>query len=79
MRIRVDDLVARCKRCGSVEFRRLSDEPLRPQSALACEGCEQRTTYRELLDGIGEEAMRLARESIARMKKTKMRPRRPRK
>jgi len=79
MKIRVDDLVGRCRRCGSVDFRALSEGALKPQSALACEGCEARTTYRELLDSIGEEAMKLANESIARMKKTKLRPRKPRK
>ena len=62
-----------------MEFRALSEGALKPQSPLACEGCEARITYRELLDSIGEEAMKLARESIARMKKTKLRPRKPRK
>jgi hypothetical protein len=36
---------------------------------MRCDGCGGETTYRELLEQIGEEAMRRANESLADLKK----------
>jgi hypothetical protein len=36
---------------------------------MACAGCGERTTYRELLEQIGEEAIQRANEAIANLKR----------
>ena len=41
---------------------------------MACSSCGQRTTYRELLEQIGEEAMKRANEALAALKKKKPKP-----
>jgi hypothetical protein len=36
---------------------------------MECSGCGERTAYRELLEQIGEEAIRRANESLAALKR----------
>lgn len=67
MLVAVRDIAARCRKCGKTDFT-LSGE-LRLTSVLACTACGQPATYRELLEQIGEEAIRRANESIARLKR----------
>jgi len=70
MQVSVGDITARCKECGGTEFKVLSSGNLRLTSRLVCIKCERVTTYLDLLDVIGEEAMRRANESLAKLKKS---------
>ena len=69
MQVAVRDIVANCRRCGSTDFAPAAGNELRLTSVLACSGCGERATYRELLEQIGEEAIRRANESIERLKR----------
>lgn len=69
MLVAVRDIAARCRKCGKIDFRTLGGGELRLTSAMACTGCGEPTTYRELLEQIGEEAIRRANEAIARLKR----------
>ncbi|HYX63718.1 MAG TPA: hypothetical protein VE935_05805 [Burkholderiales bacterium] len=69
MQVAVRDIAARCRRCGSTDFAPAAGSDLRLTSVLACSGCGERATYRELLEQIGEEAIRRANESIERLKR----------
>ena len=73
MLVAVRDIAARCRKCGGTDFRPLAAGELRLDTAMACSGCGERTTYRDLLEQIGEEAIRRANEAIERLR------RRPRK
>jgi hypothetical protein len=68
MLVAVRDIAARCRKCGKTDFRPLGSAELRLTSAMACNGCGERTTYRDLLEQIGEEAIRRANEAFARLK-----------
>ena len=69
MLVAVRDIAARCRRCGSTDFRPAAADELRLTSALLCSGCGERATYRELLEQIGEEAIRRANDAIERLKR----------
>ena len=69
MQVSVGDITARCKECGGNEFKTLGAGPMRLTSRLVCIKCERVTTYLDLLDFIGGEAMRRANDSLAKLKK----------
>ena len=69
MLVAVRDIAARCRKCGKTDFAPLAAGELRLTSVLACTGCGQRATYRELLERIGEEAIRRANDAIERLKR----------
>jgi hypothetical protein len=71
MIVAVRDIAARCRKCSNSDFRPLSGGDLRLATAMACTHCGQKTTYRDLLEQIGEEAMKRANEAIARLKRPK--------
>jgi hypothetical protein len=68
MLVAVRDIAARCRKCGETDFKPLVPGALRLATTMACAGCGERTTYRELLEQIGEEAIRRANDAIARLK-----------
>jgi len=74
MIVAVRDITAHCRKCGKTDFQLLSGGEPRLTSAMACSSCGQRTTYRELLEQIGEEAMKRANEALAALKKKKPKP-----
>jgi hypothetical protein len=78
MIVSVGELSARCKSCGGKDFRLVDAGAVRLTSRMACTGCSQGTTYRELLESIGEEAMRRANEALEKLRKTRRGPK-PRK
>lgn len=69
MLVAVRDIAARCRKCGKTDFQPLGAGELRLTSVLACTGCGHRATYRELLERIGEQAVKRANESIAQLKR----------
>lgn len=73
------DVTARCPACGGIKFGPLLEGQLRLDSVLVCSRCAATTTYRELLDQIGEEAMKRANESLDKLQTKRGRPRKPRK
>jgi uncharacterized Zn finger protein len=79
MLVGIGDINASCKGCGRTDFKVLSTGALRLTSALECTGCGRKTTYLELLDAIGEEAIRRANEALAKLKKNPPRGSKPRK
>jgi len=69
MLVAVRDIAARCRKCGATDFKPQGGGELRLTTVMACAGCAERTTYRELLEQIGEEAIQRANEAIARLKR----------
>ena len=69
MLVAVRDIAARCRNCGKTDFKPPAAGDLRLTTLLACTSCGERSTYRELLEQIGEEAIRRANEAIARLKR----------
>lgn len=78
MIVSVGDISARCKSCDGQDFRVTDEGGLRLTSRMACAGCGQVTTYRELLESIGEDAMRRANDALEKLRKRR-RPTKPRK
>jgi hypothetical protein len=68
--IRVRNLKAVCS-CGSAEFLSPKEPRLTARTLIACASCGKQRPYAELLDDIGEEAIRQARETLYRMEKNK--------
>ena len=64
MIVKVRDIAARCLVCRRDEFEPSSPEPLKARSMLRCAGCGAGYTYVQLIDQIGEEAMRRANEAL---------------
>jgi hypothetical protein len=79
MIVSIRDVSARCAGCGGTDFKQQESGALRLASVLTCTACGRETTYRELLDSIGEEAMRRANEAFAKLKKNGRRRKKPRK
>lgn len=79
MIVSVGDVKAKCRACGRAEFNRPPGDELALETVLSCRDCGASTTYRELLEQIGEEAMRRANEAIAELKKRSPRRRKPKK
>ena len=64
MIVKVSDIAARCVLCRRHEFEPSSVKPLKARSVLRCTGCGARYTYVQLIDQIGEEAMRRANKAL---------------
>ena len=79
MNVGIRDVVARCAGCGATDFEQANGGALRLGTRMKCVKCATETTYLDLLDQIGEEAMRRANESLAKLKKNLPRRRKPRK
>jgi hypothetical protein len=79
MIVSIRDVAARCAGCGGTDFRQGNGGALRLLTRMLCMACGRETTYRDLLDSIGEEAMRRANEALAKLKKNSPRRRKPRK
>jgi hypothetical protein len=79
MIVAIRDVAARCARCGGTDFTQADAGVARLATRMVCSACGKTATYRELLDWIGEEAMRRANESLAKLKKNSPRRRKPRK
>lgn len=79
MKVSVGDVSARCLGCGGTEFEPAEPGELRLDSVLACAGCGARSSYEQMLNGIGEEAMRRVNEAMEALKKRSRRPRKPKK
>jgi hypothetical protein len=73
MIVNIRDITAWCVWCNGDEFEPLQVGQLRLSSDLKCRGCGARYTYLQLLDQIGEEALRRANKAMDELK------RRPRK
>jgi hypothetical protein len=69
MLVAVRDIAARCRKCRGTDFQPLEAGEVRLTSVLACTACGHRATYRELLERIGEEAIKRANDAIARLKR----------
>jgi hypothetical protein len=79
MNVSVRDVTAKCPACRGTEFETLLGEALRLTTLLQCSHCGAKSTYRELLDQIGEEAMRRANRALDDLKKKSPRDRKPKK
>lgn len=69
MIVNIRDIAAWCVRCDGGEFVPLQAGQLRLSSELKCSSCGTRYTYLQLLDQIGEEAMRRANAAMDELKK----------
>ena len=77
--VSVGDINARCKGCGGTDFKVVKPGALRLTSLMACTACDRVTTYLDLLDDIGEQAMSRANESLANLKRNGRRGPKPKK
>jgi hypothetical protein len=68
MIIKLGEIQARCPACSGVEFDGPPQSELRTDSELACSGCGSKSNYHDLLEQIGEQAMKQANEALARLK-----------
>jgi hypothetical protein len=77
MKVRVRNIEASCT-CGAREFRPPPHlPPYRAGEQLRCTGCGRTTSYGELLDRIGEEAISRANHALESLKhEVRMRGRR---
>jgi hypothetical protein len=79
MIVSVRDITARCRECGGSDFKASNGAEPKLDTVMACSGCGAKASYRELLDQIGEEAIKRANQAIEDLKKKSGRPRKPRK
>jgi hypothetical protein len=68
--IRVRNIKAVCP-CGSSEFLTPKEQRLTARTLVTCAQCGKQRFYSDLLDDIGEEAIRQARDALERMTKKK--------
>ncbi|HVL34431.1 MAG TPA: hypothetical protein VM489_02065 [Burkholderiales bacterium] len=68
MQVRVRDAKASCP-CGSSEFVAPHAAPYASDDVFACAECGRRRPYGELLEQIGDEAIRRARGALDAMKR----------
>ena len=68
MIISVGEIRARCAGCGGVEFDEVADDALRSGTELRCTNCGRQTLYGELLEQIGEQAMKQASDALAKLR-----------
>ena len=64
MIVSIGDIAAGCVACGGGAFEPLLAEPLRLPSTLKCSACGASHTYVQLIDQIGEEAMRRVNKGL---------------
>jgi len=69
MIVSIRDVTAHCEGCGGTDFKQLDTGTPRLATRMLCNQCKRETTYRDLLYGIGEEAMRRANDALAKLKK----------
>ena len=79
MIVSVGDISAHCSKCGETDFQVMDSGAVRLTSRMQCTHCGQGTTYRELLESIGEDAMRRANEALEKLRKRNPRNPKPRK
>jgi DNA-directed RNA polymerase subunit RPC12/RpoP len=68
--IRVGDITAHCPDCGGTLFRRLSaagEGGDTPETIYRCLACQKNVSRIELVNQIGDEAMRQARSALTRL------------
>jgi hypothetical protein len=70
MIVSVHGFSARCTDCGGTDFERRGKGTPKLSTRMYCSMCGHSTTYRALLETIGEQAMRRANAAIARLAKT---------
>ena len=78
MIVSVGEVAARCRSCGGTDFTPAQPAQVRTLTRPRGPGCGAAATYEELLDAIGEEAIRRANRSLDELKKKTPRPRKPR-
>ncbi len=78
MIVSVGEVAARCRGCGGSDFIPAQAGEWQLASVFTCTGCAAACTYQELLDSIGEQAMRRANESLAELLKNRPARRKPR-
>ena len=79
MIVSVGDISARCKGCGGTDFKPVKPGALRLTSLMSCTQCDRVTTYLDLLDDIGEQAIARANEALAKLKRNGPRGPKPKK
>jgi hypothetical protein len=77
--VSIGDVTARCRECSGTEFEPVVSGELRLTTVLACKRCSTTVTYRELIEQIGEEAMKRANEALDNLGKKRGLPRKPKK
>jgi hypothetical protein len=73
MIVKIRDIAARCVACGGGDFDPISRKRVGLTSMLKCSACGARYAYVQLLDQIGELAMRRANKALDELKKKKRR------
>jgi len=68
MIVGVGEIRARCESCGGKEFEDVAPDALRVGTQLKCTKCGRRTLYGDLLEQIGERAMKQASDSLAKLR-----------
>jgi hypothetical protein len=68
MIVSIGEIQAHCPGCGGVEFDERSRAQLVLDAQLRCTACGRKALYRELLDQIGEQAIKQANESLSRLR-----------
>ena len=68
MIVSVRDISAKCAHCGGTDFKPRRKGRLTLATRLSCEQCGRATTYRALLEGIGEQAMLRANEALEKLR-----------
>ena len=63
MEIRIRSVSAKCSGCGASDFA-APQAPFGLKDIFICTACQRKITYGELLDSIGEEAMRQAKQAL---------------
>lgn len=79
--VKVGDITAQCPHCGDTRFRRRSaadDGDEDPKAVYSCLGCREPISRLALLEQIGDEAIRRAKQSLKSMRKTSGRPKKGR-
>ena len=68
MKLSVGHIAARCLRCGCAQFDAQDTAALSSDSILTCSSCGAKNAYHELMHQIGEQAIKEANESLARLR-----------
>ena len=68
MIVSVGEMRARCPACGAKKFEDVTANPLRSDTELRCTKCGRKALYGELLEQIGERAMKQASDSLAKLR-----------
>ena len=68
MIVGIGDIRGRCEGCGGTQFDEVAADALRSDTELRCTKCGRKTLYGELLEQIGEQAMKQASDSLAKLR-----------